>query len=227
MVKVHISFQIGRSKRDLGWPSRNSVCILMSISILIFSGTRNTGKTCHFTTRVFLQKSTGCHAMSAKSLFSRQIMERKYSFWELFWTDSSVNLKGLLTHAFDRVDRTTERSIFKNRVSQVLRDFYHESILPVKAYSTMNISRIILHIAKSFGCHDSTCWDLYCSSYDWLEKSTKIWAIVGERIILLSSMTRIHRKGPWRVRIESIKNSSERFQKVESNRSGNKHVMSV
>ena len=39
MVKVHISFQMSLSKRDLGWPSTILVCILMTISSLIFSGT--------------------------------------------------------------------------------------------------------------------------------------------------------------------------------------------
>ena len=39
MVKVHISFQMSRLKRDLGWPSRILVCIPMPISSLVFSGT--------------------------------------------------------------------------------------------------------------------------------------------------------------------------------------------
>ena len=38
MVKVHFSFQMSRSKRDLAWPLRISVCILMTISGIIFSG---------------------------------------------------------------------------------------------------------------------------------------------------------------------------------------------
>ena len=36
IVKVHVSFQMSPSKRDLGWPSRISVCIPMTISSLIF-----------------------------------------------------------------------------------------------------------------------------------------------------------------------------------------------
>jgi len=39
MVKVHVSFQMSRSKRDLGWPSGIAFCIPMSISSLVFSGT--------------------------------------------------------------------------------------------------------------------------------------------------------------------------------------------
>ena len=54
-----------------------------------------------------------------------------------------------LTHAFDRADQTTERGMFQ---AWVLRDFFHESILPVKVYQTINFSRNIFPIAKSFGC---------------------------------------------------------------------------
>jgi len=43
MVKVHVCFQMSRSKRELGWPSRISVCIPMTISSLICSGTGCTG----------------------------------------------------------------------------------------------------------------------------------------------------------------------------------------
>jgi len=39
IVKVHISFQMSRSKRVLWWPSRGLYRILMTISSLIFSGT--------------------------------------------------------------------------------------------------------------------------------------------------------------------------------------------
>jgi len=39
MVKVQVSFQMSRLKRDLWWPSRISFCIPMTISSLIFSGT--------------------------------------------------------------------------------------------------------------------------------------------------------------------------------------------
>ena len=39
MVKVYISFQMSRSKIDLGRPSRIFVCIPLTISSLVFSGT--------------------------------------------------------------------------------------------------------------------------------------------------------------------------------------------
>jgi len=55
-------------------------------------------------------------------------------FVKIVWMDLNLNLKRAVTLAFDRADRTTERGIFKNWIFQVLRDFLHESILPVKAY---------------------------------------------------------------------------------------------
>jgi len=48
--------------------------------------------------------------------------------------DFSLNFERAVTLAFDRADRTTERGVSKNWIFQVLRDFFHESISPVKAY---------------------------------------------------------------------------------------------
>jgi len=66
--------------------------------------------------------------------------------------DFYLNFERVVTHAFDRADQTTERGISRNWIFQVLRDFFLESILPVKACEMINISRNNLPIAKSFGC---------------------------------------------------------------------------
>ena len=61
--KVHFSFQISRSKRDLWLSSRILVCIPMTISSLIFSG-------------------TGCHKMIR--IAKRIILTKYYRVW-IFW----------------------------------------------------------------------------------------------------------------------------------------------
>jgi len=94
-------------------------------------------KQCLFSTRAFPQNFTWCHAMVAKSLFSRQKMERTYWFYKktknCFYGFESKRIESFNTRFWSsRLDHG-ER-YFKNWIFQVLRDSFHESILLVKAY---------------------------------------------------------------------------------------------
>ena len=79
-------------------------------------------------------QKAAAQAVDVDSLFSRQKMERKYLFWQnCFDGFQSKFLESFNTRFWSsRSDHGKRYS--KNWFYQVLRDFFHESILPVKAY---------------------------------------------------------------------------------------------
>jgi len=96
----------------------------------------------------FSQKKTWCHVVVAKSLFLQK-WRGKIHLEKILFADLKLNFEKASAHAFVRSDRTTGRGNSEIWLLRVDRGLLYDSILPVRARLTMNISRISFSLAKS------------------------------------------------------------------------------
>jgi len=123
----------------------------------------------------FFQKSTGCHAVVVKSLFSRQKIERKYLFRQFFFHGfqsskilDSFNTRfwsSQIVHAkryFQKLNIPSSSGLFP-RVH-----FTRENVLNNKHLEIYSSYRKVLWMSIDIPTYD----DLYNKEYVWLEQST-------------------------------------------------------
>jgi len=164
-----------------------------------------------------------CHDVAAvKSLFWRQtngeeIIILRKTHWQVLYS-TFEELKNALSI---ELIRKQEGGTFQNWVFWGFRDFFQDSILPVKAHWTKSISRTNFPLKSYFDDFKTTFWDLSFDAYLSLDLSTahaQLFQCEQSRSYLGEEWprkTRFDWKAPLRAQIKLIKSSGNRSQKVE------------
>jgi len=119
MVKVQVSFQMSRSKRDLWWPSRMSFCISMLISNRIFSVT---GCTCVHT--IVCGIYTYTNECRCSWIHSRGARGHRSPFHTLWASADDSECNTPQTEEIGRKITTTARIEISTSFRGSLRDFH-------------------------------------------------------------------------------------------------------